>query len=318
MLDFLRYREMSPAGRKIGDARHVKHEHQPGAAGVAQNSEQPGKKVHRPERVELALHASRTLDRCGDVGLSSEPSDQPFSQRIIGSKQRLAIGSQHSRKSWRGACDISEPALHQRLRGSGEGFAIGRIETALGNDVLFEGVEPGIYSRPQSALGRIGRCEPLDQAAVHLLPAMKRRLGLRDLDFTGGEARGPGALRQPTAEKCLTAAVFATHCLEAVAPRSHCGKIGIDGGFEAFHADCEGGKAFAGHRAASKSVEYCAAALRASYKRSSANWARSNVSSSTTSSPVDHENLRLVQIEDAPGGIDQPANANGRGRKRLG
>ena len=138
MLDFLRYREMSPAGRKIGDARHVKHEHQPGAAGVAQNSEQPGKKVHRPERVELALHASRTLDRCGDIGLSAEPGDQPFGERVVGSEKSLAIGSQHRGESRRGACDLGKAAFHQRLGGGGQGSAIGGIDTALGDDVVLD------------------------------------------------------------------------------------------------------------------------------------------------------------------------------------
>jgi hypothetical protein len=242
--------------------------------------------MHCAEGIEVTLHACCALDGCRDVRLPAEPRDQSLGECVVVGDQRSAIGPQDRGEGWGGAGDLGEAVFHQRLGGGGEGLAICSIDVALGDDILFESVEPGVHRRPQCPLWRVRCGEPLDKAAVHLLPAMQWRLGLRDLHFAGGKARDPRSLLQPAAEEGFSAPIFAAHGLESASAGGHCGKIGVDSDLEALHTDRESGQPLAGYCAPAKGVEDSATTLWTGHDDpSSSNWRRSSVSFRTTSSP---------------------------------
>ena len=264
----------------------IENKHQAGPTAVTQDGEQPCEKMHRAERIKIALHARGPLHGGGYIGLATEPGYQPLGQCCVFRDECPSVGSQHGGECRGGTCNPREPPFHQcfgrrRKRGSITGFG-----PAFGEHFLLQRVEPTINCRAQRTVGCVGCCQTFDQATINCFPSMQWGFRLGDLYLGGGEASSAGTLLQPTGKEGLSRSVFPAYRLETTTAAGDCRKFQVHGRFEPIHANRKSVQSLKWHRSASKRVENSGPPMRADHGPSfSWNCVRSNRSSSTTSSP---------------------------------
>ena len=168
---------------------------------------------------------------------------------------RVPVGAQRRRERGRGAGDLGEPALQQGVHALGQRSGVLGLDRSLGEDVLFQRVEPAVDDLAERAR-RVGRGgQLLDQAAVDGLQPVQRGLGLGDLDLGGGHAAPLGPLGQPAGEEGLARAVLTADRLERSAARRDAGQLVVEGSLEPLHADREQVKPGLRHGAAPQRVD---------------------------------------------------------------
>lgn len=172
---------------------------------------------------------------------------QSLGERVVVCEQRSPIGPQHRGESWGGACDLGEAAFHYSLGGGGEGFAICGIDAALVDDILFESVESSVYRRPQCPLWSVRCGEPLDKAAVHLLPAMQRRFGPEICTSLVAKPTNRARSCSQRPKKVLPLPYSPRTALNPPRPEATAVRSASRGDLEALHTDRDGGETLAGH-----------------------------------------------------------------------
>ena len=184
----------------------------------------------------------------GHVGLAADPGEQCLRGRLVAVAGRLPVGAQRRGERGRGPRDGRQPAFEQLIDGLGQGLRVVLGDHALGEHVLFEGVEPGVDDLAERARRVGGGRQLLDETAVDGLQLVQRCLGLGDLHLGGGHAAPLGPLGEPAGEERLARAVLAAHRLEGGPAGRDAVQFFVDGALEPLHADREQVKARAAAR----------------------------------------------------------------------
>jgi hypothetical protein len=217
----------------------VEHQEQPGVSGIAQHSEQPLQEPQRKEMVEITLHACGPSGRCGDVRLAGQPGGDGVRGAHVLRGHRPPVAAQAGGVARRGTGETAEPPLEQLVDCGTECISVVGAHRSVGEDVLFQRVEPGIEHRPERAGLRSGGGEAFTQSPVHRLQPVQRCLGLGDLYLGHGHPAGFGAFTEPAGEEGLARAVLAAHRGERRRARGAPVQFGIGRRSEAVETDGE-------------------------------------------------------------------------------
>lgn len=179
-------------------------------AAIAQHGEQPLEETQRAVVVEVAADAGDLPHRRGgDRLLPAKPGDQRLGGGGVTGFGRLAVAAQRGGEGVRGAGEIGEALLHQRVYSASKPFGVVLGDLSGAQDLLFEGVEPQVDDGAQRTGGVTGGGEPLGEAPVDGFEPVQWRFGLGDLDLGDGQPGAFGALPQPAGEERFAGAVLA-------------------------------------------------------------------------------------------------------------
>ena len=145
----------------------------------------------------------------------------------------------------------------------GERVRVADGDAAIGEYILFEGVEPGIDDLAERAWRMGGGAELLDEAAVDGLKLMERCLSLGDLDLGGGHAAPLGPFCDPAREERLARTVLTTDRLECGPSGRDAVELFVDGTLEPVQANREQVEASLRYCPPAKRVDNLGAAGRA-------------------------------------------------------
>ncbi len=213
--------------------------------------------------VDVALETGGALGSGSYMRLARQPGDQALGRGRVPLGLRPAVAAQGHRELGRHPADRREAALQQGPGRRGQAGGVRRVDAALGQDLLLQGVEPAVNHRAEGPLEGVRRRQPLHGAAVDRLQPVQRRLGLGDLHLGGREPPPLGPLLEPAGEERLARAVLAADRLEAgAAPRDGL-QFGVEGRLEPLQADGEDVEAPPRHGPPAEGVDDLTAAFGA-------------------------------------------------------
>ena len=182
--------------------------------GVPKDDQKALEETQGAEVVDVPLHASRPFGRRRHVRLARQPGQNPFRGTLVVPGLGFTVAPQGGAEGRGRAGDLGQSLFEQLGGPAYQGLLIVRTDRPLGQDILFQGVEPAVHDVAERSLRRISGREPLHQPAVDGLQPVQRGFGLGDLDLGGGEAQLAGEVGQPAGEEGLAAAVLPPDRLE--------------------------------------------------------------------------------------------------------
>ncbi len=234
----------------------VEHDQQAPVAAVAQDDQQPLDETEGTEVVEVPAYPGCTPGGSGDVRLTGQPGENGLRSGLVAGGGRGPVAAQRSGEGGGCPADIRQPPLEQITHRSFERRCVGRIHPAGRENIVLQGVEPGVHDRAQRARWKGRGGQPFGESTVDRFQAVQRRLVLGDLHLCCCKVQLLSPLGQPAGEERLPGAVLPPHGFEDRASRRNRREVVGYGALESTQADREQIKARLGHRSAAQRVEH--------------------------------------------------------------
>jgi hypothetical protein len=158
----------------------VEHDDEPRVARLPEELQQAGEERKRRLAVDLALGARRLEHAAVRVRLPREPRQEALRGGEVALVRGPVVGTEHLREGRVALREVRELVFEPLLRRVGEARVV-LVDAAQPRDLVAHLVEPA-FDDGLERVGTVGgRLELLDEAAVHRLQMVQRRVVDRDL-----------------------------------------------------------------------------------------------------------------------------------------